>query len=77
MSESMSGLGGYRPCWRVAVDPDDLERLVRDYHEWAPIVPEAADVAEAHECRCGWSGDQSEHGSHVAHVVREAMAGRL
>lgn len=61
----------------ISVDADALERLVRDCHEWAPIVAEAADVVEAYECRCGWSGDQSEHGSHVAHVVREAMAGRL
>ena len=51
----------------VAVDADALEQLVRGYHVWL----------EHDECRCGWTGYEGDHGSHVAHMVREALAGRL
>jgi len=69
----------------VRVDADDLERLMRAYHEWVPSDPDiilALDLAEDivsvfEHCRCGWQGDQADHGSHVDYHVRQALAGRI
>jgi hypothetical protein len=62
----------------VNVNADDLERLVRSAHQV---------MAAGWICQCGWraaravtdsdAGALSKHGSHVEHVVREALAGRI
>ncbi len=73
----------------VRVDADDLERLVRHYHEW---LPDSTAVQAANEfldgdlvelapwlggCACGHRVDRRDHGSHVDYHVRQALAGRI
>lgn len=59
----------------VTVDADALERVVRAAHKKTSTIRE--------RCACGWrpifvkGKSTNDHGSHVAHQVREALAGRL
>lgn len=73
----------------VTIAADDLERLVRRYHEWLPDTAAMLTADEFIEdgieelapwlssCACGERIDQRDHGTHVAYHVRQALAGRI